>query len=126
MSKALRCDKCYKTFDPLKEEGYMISFRNQVVRTKEDFENNTKSNLADISPDEWLDLCPSCSRKFTGFMCDYSDNKDIPREEPDNDPSEDRLAAHLHEEAEEVNRTVNDVYNNIKDLLINLFGKKGD
>lgn len=67
MSKALKCDRCKKCFDPYMVQGeeYFTSIRDLFCQDGRAFSNNEVSYR-----DEELHLCPDCSRIFSAFMAD--------------------------------------------------------
>lgn len=70
MSNAKKCDRCGKCFDPLEEKGDMIRFKSPIVVTYKTIkEHSIKSRLLpDVLPDEYADLCSSCSMEFKIFF----------------------------------------------------------
>lgn len=70
MSNAKKCDRCGKCFDPLEEKGDMIRFKSPVVVTSGTVavHNIKRMLLPDVLPDEYADLCSSCSSEFKMFF----------------------------------------------------------
>lgn len=70
MSKAKRCDRCGKCFDPMDIPAMICRFSNPAFMTAEDIKaGKVKTHLRpDLEWDEKLDLCPECTGDFTLFM----------------------------------------------------------
>ena len=70
MSVARKCDRCKKTFDPYNMEGACCKFRNPMFQTSKDLCEITSREylMKDMSPDDYVDLCPNCSMQLRAFM----------------------------------------------------------
>ena len=65
MSKAFKCDRCKKCFDPFdtNEPGYFSTIREWVTQSSEQFGDSCIGYR-----DEEIHLCKDCSLLFTIFM----------------------------------------------------------
>ena len=63
MSKAFKCDRCKKCFDPWKENTEFGTFREFVVRDGRALNNNEYTYI-----DEEIDLCPDCLKSFNNWF----------------------------------------------------------
>ena len=63
MSKAIKCDRCKRCFDPYKEPGDFARIENYVLRNASQYYNNECSYH-----DDEIDFCPDCANAFAIFM----------------------------------------------------------
>ena len=63
MSKALRCDRCNKCFDPWVEERDFTRIHSFSVQNGTNYRNNERNYY-----EEDVDLCPECTKLFSAFM----------------------------------------------------------
>lgn len=68
MSKAIRCDRCKKCFDPYNVEGDFARITDFVVTDAKIFDSHECSYR-----DENIDLCPDCLTSFGRWLHNYSD-----------------------------------------------------
>ena len=68
MSKALRCDKCGKTFSPvlIGVTDLFTTIPELYFQTKNDYENNYSHQRKHD-----LNFCPDCTNHFLAFMEDF-------------------------------------------------------
>ena len=91
MSRAVKCNRCHKCFDPLdmKDGEYICTFDNPIYANREDYKNgkitdylfNGESRLK-------IDLCPHCAEEYRLFMegCNLAVH-DNDFDKPDVEPS---------------------------------------
>lgn len=70
MSKALKCDRCKKCFDPYSVEGEFANIRELYYRDPKSIQNNEVTYR-----DDGLDLCPDCTRSFTDWLVNADSQK---------------------------------------------------
>ena len=70
MAKARMCDRCKKCFNPLDQgDKDMVRFQNPVFQTSDSIRAcRVERRLLESGPDDWVDLCPTCSIAFELFM----------------------------------------------------------
>ena len=71
MSKAIKCDRCGKCFDPLRygDKSMMASFQNPIFQNSDQIKDHEVGYyLIEDSVDAYVDLCPECTRDFEAFM----------------------------------------------------------
>ena len=70
MSKARKCDRCGRCFDPRMAAGEMASFGNPVFQDGADYQKHVVGHylLRGSPPEETVDLCPDCTTQFVIFM----------------------------------------------------------
>ena len=68
MSKAIKCNRCDKCFDPLEIDGVMCRFSNPKILSAHDIREGVAKYLFPFGPDGWVDLCPDCTEAFEAFM----------------------------------------------------------
>ena len=81
MAQAIKCDRCFRCFDPYSEKRNFCKFKNPVFHNAESLERNrvSKTLFEDRTYmfDEWVDLCADCAEAFELFMGGFD-----PIEEP--------------------------------------------
>ena len=72
MSKAVKCDRCGRCYDPSGVFGHMIKFRNPSVYSSSDIRGGETVTCAPFmqgkAVDAIIDLCPQCAKEFVLFM----------------------------------------------------------
>ena len=70
MSKAFKCDRCKRCFDPLESEGEFCTMVNPVFQTAEDYEDHKTTHYMHSGHTgvDALHLCPDCAHEFKLFM----------------------------------------------------------
>ena len=72
MSKAVKCDRCLRCFDPAGTFGNMLRFKNPTVYSSVDMRGGNPWTSAplmtDRAVDDVVDLCPQCTEEFTMFL----------------------------------------------------------
>ena len=63
MSKAIKCDRCKKCFDPLTVTGEFVRISDFVV-----YDGRTFSNSEVLLRDEGIDLCPECFKSYNDWF----------------------------------------------------------
>ena len=69
MSKALKCDRCFKCFDPMrvKDDKFFGTIYGAVIQNSNQFRQNVRGEVPWEEGDP-LHLCPTCAGYFMKFM----------------------------------------------------------
>ena len=83
MSKAIRCDRCSKCFDPYTIRCDFSTFGKLIVQDGKQYSNHEYGYC-----DEDMNLCPDCTMQFAGWMSrryDFVERKEEKKDEkPEN------------------------------------------
>lgn len=63
MSKAIKCDRCKKCFDPYESRCDFTTIRELIFQDGKNFSNDEVGYR-----DEEINFCPNCTMQFSGWM----------------------------------------------------------
>ena len=110
MSKAIRCDRCKKCFDPYTVEKDFAKISDFIVRNSKEYDNNECSYR-----DENIDLCPTCLRSFSVWFNAGKPDATIASVKAHLDPNLVNDALDTDDLLEKMKRIAKDLWNDKRD-----------